>query len=185
MALSGQVQTYLERTVDGTLWLPSDAQRLLTQLRDLDGRAEELRAICERKADELLEQPTGNGRGSTMEHSDAIASERSLLERDQRELLFCQAEKVEVRCLPCCPPPIRTCAGAVVGILQCLAWRGEQAGAESTWRMCQVVESHPVTTRTGRCSVRMFPGASYATSWSDPPHRSARQWRSLQEIRKT
>jgi len=96
MALSGQVQTYLERTVDGTLWLPSDAQRLLTQLRDLDGRAEELRAICERKADELLEQPTGNGRGSTMEHSDAIASERSLLERDQRELLFCQAEKVEV-----------------------------------------------------------------------------------------
>jgi len=124
MALSGQVQTYLERTVDGTLWLPSDAQRLLTQLRDLDGRAEELRAICERKADELLEQPTGNGRGSTMEHSDAIASERSLLERDQRELLFCQAEKVEVRCLACCPPPHTNVRGCCCWHLAvpCVAW---------------------------------------------------------------
>ena len=96
MALTGHAQTYLERTVDGTLWLPSDVQRLLTQLKDLDARANELRAICERKAEELLEQPTGNGRGSTQEHAELIASERALLETDQRELLFCQAEKVEV-----------------------------------------------------------------------------------------
>ena len=94
MALTGQYTTYLERSIDASISIPCDVQRILTTLKDIDERVEELRAQVQSQCEHICQQPSAVSRQATPEQVAQVTSLRERMEKDQRYLSFLSNEKI-------------------------------------------------------------------------------------------
>eukprot|EP00976_Prorocentrum_cordatum_P012724 254233-Prorocentrum_minimum.AAC.1 len=96
MALTGQYTTYLERSIDASISIPCDIQRLLTTIKDLDERVEELRASVQSQCEHICQQPSAAARQATPEQIENVVKLREKMEKDQKYLTFLSNEKISV-----------------------------------------------------------------------------------------